>query len=219
MSSLVNLFDEISKCYDKMNNRISLGSHFAVKFLALRNLDIKPKTNILDICCGTGDFVRLLNIFYPRSRVIGLDFSKEMLKLAKRKNPKGVFILSDAQNLPFKDGEFNYVTMGFGLRNIADRKKALSEIHRVLMRGGRFLHLDFGYHNFFSKIFDVLVIVFAELNKKYYANYKYLIDSKKNFPEPDRLIKEVEKEGFQCIKTRNFMFGVVSAQIFVKLQA
>lgn len=217
MSSLVNLFDEISQCYDKMNNKISLYSHYVVKFLAIRDLGIKPKTSILDICCGTGDFTKIITKFYPKSRIIGLDFSREMLKIAKTKNPKGAFIMADAAELPFKSGEFNYVTMGFGLRNMPDRKKSLSEIRRVLGHGGRFLHLDFGYHNFFSKIFDVLVLVFAKLNKEGFESYKYLIESKKNFPQPDELIKEVEKMGFQCIKARNFMFGVISEQIFVKL--
>ena len=83
-----NMFDEISIYYDKMNNFISLGSHFIIKFLAIKELNIKPRTNILDLCCGTGDFSQLITRFYPRANIIGLDFSTEMLKLAKKKNPK-----------------------------------------------------------------------------------------------------------------------------------
>ena len=98
---------------------------------------------ILDLCCGTGDFTQIISKYYPRTRVIGLDISEGMLKLAKAKNPAGVFMKGDCVNLPFENSEFDYVTMGFGLRNIEDRKKALSEIYRVLDNGGKFLQLDF----------------------------------------------------------------------------
>lgn len=81
------MFDEISGYYDFMNNFISFGTHYIVKFLALKELNIQPRTMILDLCCGTGDFTKLITKFYPRAKVIGLDFSQEMLKLAKQKIP------------------------------------------------------------------------------------------------------------------------------------
>lgn len=210
------MFDEISSCYDKMNNIISLGTHNIIKYLAIRNFDIIPRTNILDICCGTGDFTRIIMNFYPRTKVIGLDFSQKMVKLAKTKNPKGVFIQGDCTNLPFSDNEFNSITMGFGLRNIENRLTALKEAYRVLCKGGKFLHLDFGYHNIWGTMFDVLtnIILIFIPNKEH---YKYLIQSKNEFPEPDELIKEFELAGFKCEKVCNFMFGAISAQIYTKL--
>ena len=84
---------------------------------------MKPRTIVLDLCCGTGDFSRIISKLYPRTRVIGLDFSSEMLKLAKSKNKNVVFMQGDCINLPFKNGEIDYITMGFGLRNIKDRQK------------------------------------------------------------------------------------------------
>lgn len=81
------MFDEISGYYDFMNNFISFGTHYILKFLALKELNIQPRTMILDLCCGTGDFTKLITKFYPRAKVIGLDFSQEMLKLAKQKIP------------------------------------------------------------------------------------------------------------------------------------
>ena len=104
------MFDEISEYYDKMNNFISLGTHYIIKFLALKELAIQPRTMIIDLCCGTGDFTKIISNFYPRAKVIGLDFSNKMLKLAKSKNPNGVFIQSDCTNLPFAEGEFDYIT-------------------------------------------------------------------------------------------------------------
>ena len=82
-----NMFDEISSYYDKMNNIISLGTHFIIKYFALKELDIKPRSVVLDLCCGTGDFTKIISKFYPRAKVIGLDFSEKMLKLAMKKIP------------------------------------------------------------------------------------------------------------------------------------
>jgi demethylmenaquinone methyltransferase/2-methoxy-6-polyprenyl-1,4-benzoquinol methylase len=109
-----------------MNNKISLGSHYIIKILALKQLVLRENMMILDACCGTGDFVRILS--KSGLRVIGLDFSKEMIKIAKSKNPHGVFIHGDVTDLAFGENEFDVITMGFGLRNVENRKKALEEI-------------------------------------------------------------------------------------------
>lgn len=210
------MFDEISKYYDKMNNIISLGCHYIIKYLAIRKLDLKPRSMILDLCCGTGDFTQIISKFYPRVKVIGLDISDEMLKLAKTKNPIGVFMKGDCTNLPFENAEFDYVTMGFGLRNIEDRKKTLSEIYRVLDNGGKFLQLDFGKHNFISRIFDFIVPLFAKITGANENHYKYLINSKNEFPEPDNLIREFEDAGFKYVARRDYLFGVISMQIMEK---
>lgn len=211
-----NLFNEIAQYYDKTNNFISVFSHYIIKYFALRELNIKPRSLILDVCCGTGDFTRLIAKVSPRSRVIGVDFCENMLKIAKNKNPKGVFVLVDCLELPFKEREFNYVTAGFGLRNIKDRAKAVSEIYRVLDFDGQFLHLDFGIRNSFSKVFDRLVPVVAKCLKINLEHYKYLINSKQEFPEPDELIKEFETHGFKLVKRVDYLFGVISAQIMQK---
>ena len=209
------VFNEIAQYYDLMNNVISFGTHNIIKFLAIRKLNIKPRTLGLDICCGSGDFVGIISKFYPRSKIIGLDFSKNMLQKAKQKFPKCVFIQADATQLPFKNDEFDFITMGFGLRNIENRALALSEIHRVLNQNGKFLHLDFGQHNFFSKIFDLIVTLSTKFDKKFVKNYKYLIESKKDFPPPNILIKEIELKGFKCEKNIDYLFGIISAQVFI----
>ena len=211
-----SMFSDISSRYDLMNNIISFGTHFIIKFLAIRELEIKPRSNVLDLCCGTGDFTKIIRKFYPRSKVIGLDFSPEMVKLAKLKNPKGTFIQGDCTGLPFGEREFDYITMSFGLRNVENRESALKEIHRVLDKGGKFLHLDFGYRNIFSSIFDMFTFFITRFtpNKEH---YEYLLQSKKEFPEPDELIKEFEQQGFRCVKVCNYFFGAISAQIAEKV--
>ena len=126
--NITKIFDEISGYYDRMNNLISLGTHYFIKKIALKDLKIRQNSYILDICCGTGDFTQIIDKIEPKAKVIGLDNSVEMLKLAKQKNPQKVFMQGDCTELKFKDNEFDYVTVGFGLRNVENRHKAISEI-------------------------------------------------------------------------------------------
>lgn len=211
-----NLFNEIAIYYDKMNNLISLGTHYLIKYLVIKKLDIKPKTKGLDLCCGTGDFSKIISKTFPQTKIIGLDFSPEMLKLAQSKNKKQTFILGDCTNLPFKENEFDYITMGFGLRNIQDRQKAIDEIYRVLTPSGKFLQLDFGYRNQISGIFNIIVPIFAKICKTNSEHYQYLLESKNTFPEPENLIKEFENHGFRLIKKYDYLFGSISCQIMQK---
>ena len=209
-------FNKISSYYDKMNNLMSFGTHYLIKYFALKSLRIKNQSMILDLCCGTGDFTKILSKLNPGARVIGLDNSIDMLKLAKSKNPHSSFIQGNCLNLPFGGNEFDIVTAGFGLRNIEDRNKALSQIHKVLKNGGQFLHLDFGKHNLFSKIFDLYVKFLTVFFVKNPEPYLYLIESKNDYPEPNELIQEFEDCGFKMLKRKDFLFGVISAQVFIK---
>ena len=211
-----SMFEEIAVYYDKVNNLISFGTHYLIKYLCVKELDIKPRSMVLDLCCGTGDFTKLISKIYPRAKVIGLDFSPEMLKLAKNKNPKGVFLQADCTSIPFSEREFQYATVGFGLRNIEDRQKAISEIYRILETDGIFLHLDFGNHNKLSKIFDWFVSLLCKIFKNSAEHYEYLLNSKEEFPTPDEIITEFEQEGFKFIKRKDFLFGTISAQVMQK---
>ena len=212
-----SMFDEVSEYYDLMNNLMSFGSHHILRFLAIKELNIKPRSNVLDTCCGTGDFVRVIKKLAPRAKVLGLDFSAGMVKLAKKKNPKGTFMVGNCTDLPFGDSEFDYVTNGFGLRNIEDSEKALDEINRVLKKGGKFLHMDFGYHNIFWSVLDICVPVLVKLLKKNSAPYSYLLKTKSEFPEPDELVKQFEQHGFRSLKIRNYLLGTISVQIMEKV--
>jgi len=215
---ITKIFDEISGYYDKMNNFISLGTHYLIKKIALKNLKIKQNSYILDICCGTGDFTQIIDKIEPKAKVIGLDNSVQMLKLAKQKNPQKVFMQGECTELKFKDNEFDYITVGFGLRNVENRHKALSEIYRTLKTGGKFMHLDFGRHGFGGKIFDIIVLFAINTAGRFCQadNYKYLIRSKNEYPEPQELIKEFETHGFKLVKRQDFLFGAVSYQILQK---
>ena len=214
--NIKNMFDEISPYYDEMNNLISLGTHKIIKLLALKNLNIKANTMLLDLCCGTGDFTQIIAKIQPKARVIGLDNSIKMIKHAKIKNPNKAFIVGDCTELSFKDEEFDYITIGFGLRNVQNRSKAINEIYRTLKKGGKFLHLDFGKHNYTSNIFAHLVQLITKFKNVNTQSYQYLLNSKEAYPEPEELIEEFCEHGFKFVKRVDFMFGVISAQIFTK---
>lgn len=214
--NIQNLFNAVAAKYDFMNNIISLGLHKVVKKECVAELDIKAHDRVLDACCGTGDFAYFIKQKEPMAFVSGVDFSQNMLNLAKKRMPDTDFQIMDVTNLDFTDNTFDFVTMGFGLRNIANPEKALLEVYRVLKPGGKFLHLDFGHKNIFNKFFDYAVPFAASV---FYGNsnpYKYLIKSKKEFPEPDELIKDFEKIGFKFVKRKDFVFSAISAQIMKK---
>ena len=208
------MFDNIAYKYDKMNDFISLFMHLFVKKKAVRSLKIKAGSMVLDLCCGTGDFTSILSSVYPKTRVIGLDFSSNMLKIAKEKHPKNVFIKADATNLPFGEGEFNDIVCGFGLRNIDDVDKALSEIYRVLKSGGKFLHLDFKRNKFYELIFTLSVKFWLYCIKADESSYNYLINSIKAFPKVEEIIEKIEGYGLKLVKRKDFLG--VSYQIFEK---
>ena len=209
------IFDSIASYYDKMNNYMSFFTHKLIKKYALRDLNIKPNSKVLDLCCGTGDFCSIINSFNRNTMLIGVDNSQNMLKIAKQKNPKLVFVRADCTKLPFSE-EFSYVTMGFGLRNIENRTLAISQIYKSLKVNGEFLHLDFGNHNFASKIFDFIVMLLIKLHRADAKSYEYLLESKNSFPQPAELIKEFERAGFKFVKRKDFLFGVISYQIMRK---
>lgn len=211
-----NMFNTIAQKYDLMNNLMSFGLHKLIKRDCLKALDIKPHSKILDACCGTGDLTDFIKQIEPLADITGVDFSENMLKVARKRLPAVEFIETDITNTGFDENTFDFVIMGFGLRNVANPEKALNEIYRILKPGGEFLQLDFGRKNPVAKIFDLEVPLFAKMFYKDASPYEYLIKSKNIFPEPEDLIKDFEKCGFKFKLRRDYLFGVISAQIMKK---
>jgi demethylmenaquinone methyltransferase/2-methoxy-6-polyprenyl-1,4-benzoquinol methylase len=150
-----DLFDTIAPRYDLINDLQSLGLHRVWKRRLVALAAGRPGERALDLCCGTGD------IAFALARrgvtVFGLDFSGPMLAVANQRlntwkrfrgdDPRGAevrFLLGDAQKIPFPDASFDLVTIGYGLRNLADWGAGLREMRRVVRPGGRVLVLDFG---------------------------------------------------------------------------
>lgn len=215
--TIQKLFNSIASNYDLANNLMSLYTHNYVKYKCIKTLNIKPHENVLDVCCGTGDLIKFILQLQPFAHVSGLDFSENMIKEAKQKNKNNSirFIKGDATSLPFKDNSFDFITMSFGLRNISNAEKAVEEIYRVLKKGGKFLHLDFGKRNFLSKVYEITTPILTSIIGDSKA-YNYLIQSKRIFPPPQDLIKDFESKGFKLYKKEDYLFEVISAQIMTK---
>ena len=139
-SEVNEMFTRVAPNYDKLNNIISLGTQKLWRKKLLAGLEFKPGIKALDVCCGTGDLAIALANRLPQGRVTGVDFNAAMLKIAEQKAktiPNLILINGDAMDLPLEDESFDIVTIGFGLRNVPDADKALSEIYRVLKPGGQ----------------------------------------------------------------------------------
>ncbi|GMY26270.1 2-phytyl-1,4-beta-naphthoquinone methyltransferase, chloroplastic [Fagus crenata] len=146
------LFGRIAPVYDNLNDLLSLGQHRIWKRMTASWSGAKFGDRVLDLCCGSGDLAFLLSEKVgSNGKVIGLDFSKEQLSIASYRQslvPKACYkniewVEGNALELPFSDGYFDAITMGYGLRNVVDKERAMQEMFRVLKPGSRASVLDF----------------------------------------------------------------------------
>lgn len=145
-----DLFDRIAPVYDDLNQDLSFGLHKVWKQMAVDWSGAQPGMNVLDVCCGSGDLALLLaRRVGIRGRVTGADFAVEQLAIAaQRSADKGYrartqWVEADALRLPFDAAQFDALTMGYGLRNLIDIPKGLSELYRVLKPNAKAAILDF----------------------------------------------------------------------------
>ncbi|MEB3197779.1 MAG: bifunctional demethylmenaquinone methyltransferase/2-methoxy-6-polyprenyl-1,4-benzoquinol methylase UbiE [Candidatus Sericytochromatia bacterium] len=138
------MFDRIAIGYDRVNDWMTGGLHRLWKRQLVRGLRPAPGDAALDLATGTGDLALLLQrAVGPEGRTVGLDFSAGMLEIARARRSDGIeWLQGDMLALPFPDASFDVVTVGFGLRNVADLERALKEIARILKPGGRFGSLE-----------------------------------------------------------------------------
>src|SRR5919106_6253482 len=147
-SQVRGMFDRIAGVYDLMNTAMTAGMHHRWRALAADRAELSPGDRALDVCCGTGDLaIELSRRCGPDGAVVGCDFSERMLELARRKaEPLGpgapAFEWADALELPYDDGSFDAVTVGFGVRNLADIGAGVAEMGRVVRPGGRLVILE-----------------------------------------------------------------------------
>lgn len=176
---------------------------------------------ILDLCTGTGDITAISKEKYPQSKIIGIDFSPNMLEIARKKHSDIEFLQGDCTRLPFEDESFDVCTMAFGLRNVEDLEKAVSEIHRVLKKDGIFINLDLGKPNKFFNLFlkPYMYVWVAILGKIFHGDetpYKYLAESNETFPAPVELLEIYKKIGFKKSENKNYLFGQIASQFSIK---
>lgn len=221
-TNIKQMFNNIAKNYDKLNNIISFGLHFRIKKRAINNIPLKPDSKVIDVCTGTGDIaIYIAKNIIKEGKVIGVDFSKNMLDIAKEK-AAGInnieFISADALNLPFQDNEFDACFISFGLRNLENLEKGLLEMQRVTKKGGYIINIDTGKPKGIIKFFHQLyffhiVPIFGWIFNKNSSPYKYLPKSTEKFPSADELVKIFEKLGLNEVKKFDYLFGAISEQV------
>jgi len=203
------LFARIARRYDLLNDIMSAGLHRRWKRRVV-TLAGRPSRS-LDLCCGTGDVA-----LHLPGTVIGLDFTAEMLHIAAARNGHARWVQADALQLPFPDASFDIITVGYGLRNLADLPAGLAEIHRVLRPGGRLLALDFGKPSsptWRAIYFAYLRTALPALGWLFYRDahtYRYVLDSLQHYPAQRGVRALMEQAGFIGCNFEESLFGAMA---------
>src|SRR5689334_19997173 len=215
------MFDRVARRYDLLNTVMTAGLHHSWRKKAVAKAELSPGESALDICCGTGDLtLELAGRVAPGGHVVGCDFSEPMLDLAREKarerGTDGVrFEWADALSLPYDAGRFDAVTVGFGVRNLADLERGLAEMARVLRPGGRLVVLEITQptrpplSTFFSLWFDRIVPVLGRFTADAEA-YSYLPESVRSFPSPGRLAEKMDDAGLTDIRWTILAGGIIA---------
>jgi demethylmenaquinone methyltransferase/2-methoxy-6-polyprenyl-1,4-benzoquinol methylase len=215
------MFDRVATRYDALNSLMTAGLHHRWRERAAARTGLTPGDSALDVCCGTGDLaLELTKLTSPGGRVVGCDFSEPMLDLAREKAAErgtdGVrFEWADALELPYDGERFDAVTVGFGVRNLADLDRGLREMARVLKPGGRAVILEITQPTrpplsfFYSLWFDRIVPLLGTFSSNPEA-YSYLPESVRSFPHPRGLAEKMDAAGFQQIRYTVLAGGIIA---------
>jgi demethylmenaquinone methyltransferase/2-methoxy-6-polyprenyl-1,4-benzoquinol methylase len=215
------MFDRIAGVYDLMNTAMTAGLHHGWRTRAADRAALGEGDSALDLCCGTGDLaLELRSRVGASGRIVGADFSERMLELANEKAaergvPDITFEWADALDLPYSDASFDAVTVGFGVRNLADLDVGVGEMARVLRPGGRLVILEITQpqkpplSTFFSLWFDRLVPLLGRFAGDPEA-YSYLPESVRSFPAPEGLAEIMDRAGFERIRYTILAGGIIA---------
>jgi demethylmenaquinone methyltransferase/2-methoxy-6-polyprenyl-1,4-benzoquinol methylase len=221
------MFGAISGRYDLLNHLLSLNRDVSWRRSAARAACSQPGLRILDLCGGTGDLsIALTRASFPPSLVVCCDFSRPMLERAVPKfrgaAPHCVAVEGDALRLPFCDGAFDAVTVGFGLRNLVDMSAGLREILRVLAPGGRLVVLEFSrpsgpvLSRAYAFYLNAVVPRLGDRASGRKGPYLYLARTIGDFPEPDLLAGTIREAGFAAVGWQPLTGGIVCLHTALK---
>ncbi|MBP7341025.1 MAG: bifunctional demethylmenaquinone methyltransferase/2-methoxy-6-polyprenyl-1,4-benzoquinol methylase UbiE [Smithellaceae bacterium] len=214
------IFSTITGKYDFLNRFLSLRRDVYWRKFAAAKMIFFRTHRYLDVACGTGDLSIAAARRHPHITVTGVDFVEAMVAAAKRKVLKEKLAdrislaQADALCLPFSDASFDVTGIAFGIRNIPDRSRALSEMLRVTVPGGQVMVLEMTFvrNRLFKGLYYLylnhLLPVFAKAFSKNPAAYYYLADSIMNFPDPDEFSKILAGEGMVDVEKYPLTFGI-----------
>jgi len=216
------MFARIAGRYDLANHLLSGGMDFGWRLKLVRAVHDAHPGDILDLATGSGDVAFALADGLPTQvRVTGMDFCQPMLDEAVKKrtgSPRWsgiVFKQGDGMALPLPDRSFDAVTIAFGLRNMADRHKSLTEMRRVLRPGGRLFVLEFSqpyfwFRPFYYAYLKLALPAIAGLVTGDRSAYEYLCGSIELFPGRAAMAEEIRRVGFSSVSATPLTFGIVA---------
>jgi demethylmenaquinone methyltransferase/2-methoxy-6-polyprenyl-1,4-benzoquinol methylase len=226
------MFDDIAPTYDRANRILSMGIDISWRkkacdktydMISSKNIDL-----IVDTACGTGDMMgfwqkradkKKINI----KRILGIDPSSEMLKLAKKKFAGFDFAQAQAVDLPLPNESADILSISYGIRNVVERQKAFKEFARVVKNGGFVVILEFtkddkkGFFHSLKQFYLHKILPFlGALVSKNYEAYKYLPDSIEGFLTASILQNELKEAGFKTEYVKSFSFDISTLLIAKK---
>lgn len=219
---IARMFDAIAPRYDLLNRVLSAGLDQRWRARAIRALALRPSDVLIDVCTGTADVALAASaLSTPPGRIVGLDFSGEMLRLAAAKRAQqgvaGRLLLAqaDATRLPLPDASVDAATVAFGIRNVQDTAAACRELARVIRPGGRLAILEFGLPR--SPSVRRLYWWYAErvlprvgrLVSRHRSAYAYLPESVTMFPPPEEFGQRLQDAGFPHVVVHPLTLGIV----------
>ena len=223
-SNLVKkIFENVSGRYDLMNDFMSLGIHRVWKKSMLDWLAPRRGQSLIDVAGGTGDIAfNFIKRAKTGANATILDLTESMMLEGKKKiidlpeESQINWVCGDAMRMPFSDSTFDVYTISFGIRNVTNISKTLSEAYRVLKPGGRLMILEFSSVNndLISWIYDKysfnIIPKLGEFVSNDRESYQYLVESIRKFPNQEKFSEMIINEGFRKVKYRDLTFGIAA---------
>lgn len=221
---VATMFNNISKKYDFLNHLLSFGIDIYWRKRAIKKLKKDQPKLILDIATGTGDFAIEAMALNP-DKIIGVDISEGMLEVGREKmKKKGLsdkieMILGDSEGLPFEENKFDAVIVSFGVRNFENLPKGLSDMQRVLKKGGKAVIVEFSkpkhfpFKQLYNFYFKYILPLIGKMVSKDDSAYTYLPESVQQFPDGQDFLKILQDCGFKNTVCHPLTFGISSIYI------
>lgn len=217
------VFDSVADRYDLMNDLMSMGAHRLWKDFAIRQSGVRPGSDVLDVAAGSGDLARLLaGKTGPSGSVTLTDINAAMLERGReRMADAGIagcirYVLADAENLPFAPASFDFICIGFGLRNVTRQERALASMYSCLRPAGKLMVLEFSrptsglVRTLYDAYSFTVIPGLGRLVARDQASYRYLVESIRRQPPQVELKAMMERVGFERVGFNNLAGGVVA---------
>ncbi len=206
------MFKTIAPRYDFISRAFSYGMDRHWKLLGVEKASLPDDARVLDLACGTGDFSQLMARQLPRAHVVGVDLTEPMLHVARGRGLTEI-VCGDANALPFADGSFDCVFIGYGLRNFPNLKAAVQEIKRVTRPGGKMVSLDFFLPG--NRVLRPLFLAYMYAQGAFWSTvlhgnpfvYTYIPNSVRHFVSVADFSTLLQHTGYVQVEEREFVFG------------